>query len=68
MADAPSGSEPEIIVVESASVGRKRKSTGHRQNDDIWQEYSKISLPQDKAKALHRNYDAYQNAVYPLQS
>ena len=58
MADAPSGAEPETIVVESASVGRKRKSTGHRQNDDIWQCYSQIPLPQDRAKALHRNYDA----------
>ncbi|DBB01256.1 TPA: hypothetical protein ACH3X1_001122 [Trebouxia sp. C0004] len=58
MADAPSGSEAEPIVVESASVGQKRKSAGHRQNDDIWQYYSQIPLPQDRAKALHRNYDA----------
>lgn len=58
MADAASGFEAEPIVVDSVLVGQKRKSAGHRQNDDIWQYYSKIFLPQDRAKALHRNYDA----------
>ncbi len=58
MANAASGSEAEPIMLESESVGQKRKSAGHRQNDDIWQYYSKICLPQDRAKAVHRNYDA----------
>ena len=51
---APDVSEDVIDVDELDKLHTK----GHRQLDDIWQYYKKIQLPAEKARTLHRYYDA----------